>query len=43
MKIALTATLNTVGLLFVELSMRQMWAARRFGQLQRVMQTILSA
>jgi len=42
MKIAVTATLKTVGL-FVELNIRLIWAAPRFGQLQRVAQTILSA
>src|SRR6266478_7327519 len=31
MKIAVTATLNTVGL-FVELNIRLIWAAQRFGQ-----------
>ena len=33
MNVAVTATLKTVGLLFVELNMQQIWAARRVGQL----------
>lgn len=32
MNVAVTATFKTVGLLFVELNMKQIWAAWRIGQ-----------
>src|SRR5438874_10174361 len=32
MKVAVTATLKTLGLLLIELNIREMWAARRTGQ-----------
>ena len=32
MKVAVTATLKTVGLLLIELNIREMWTARRVGQ-----------
>jgi hypothetical protein len=33
MNVAVTATFRTVGLLFVELNMKQTWAGSRIGQL----------